>query len=995
MGAPIASRPPMSHTLSAHLASAWESVDYAVTLVSPDARIAYANPACSDLYGYSTEELIGKPVGSLVRFLDQDDNTDDLPQLVQGRWQGESTGVTKDGTEFSVHVAVSEIQTNGSRTIGTVIVYRDISEEVNSREVLQASAEAQRRVADESAAIVKIGWIVNSSLNVNDVFDQFAAELRRLISFDRIVIWGVDSESRTATKMYMAGVRLSDDDVGETVTIPDDWYELLVKSRSAVATGDNSAPSASMPASPDAEAAGLISLIAVPLVSNDSVVATLFLMSKTIDAYSSQELGVARRVGMQIAGAITNSQLYVTVREEAEQRQVLAEIGRIITSSPKIEDVYDQFADEVRKQIRFDRFSIYVSNTEQTRVSCTYTTGVDLPEERVGVTAPVGSLISKVIERRATIQVKPESDVDVCENHFELIKSWQVGLRSFLAVPLISMNRAVGVIYFMSMTANEYTPADVALAERIADQVSGALANAQLYTEHLLTEVALRESEERYRMLVENANDAIVVIQGDRIAYHNVAWERMLGYGSEDIKDQNFYQYVLPADRDRMLDYYQKRLLEEEAPDEYEMTVVTADGRELMLEAKPRVVRFKHRRGVMLVMRDVTERKRLQEQLAQAQKMEAIGQLAGGVAHDFNNLLSVIMGFSQLADNARISRSDELPGHLAEIRKASERGARLTNQLLAFSRRQIIEPKVVDINQLIIGLDRMLNRLIRENIELVIHETKKDATVFVDPGQIEQVVVNLMVNARDAMPEGGELSISLDEPAAESDISELEDNDPGRYLIITVRDNGIGMSEEVQSRIFEPFFTTKEVGAGTGLGLSTCYGIAKQAGGLITVESQVGVGTTFRLYLPRVNASEATEDAPDVEEAVTTGVENILLVEDEPAVRTLIHAVLAQQGYQVADAGNGVEALEYARAHPDEPIDMLITDVVMPQMGGKKLAVELRKHYPGIKVLYVSGYPDANAGGSDTGPLDSGFIQKPFTIEAFTQKVRQTLDDST
>ncbi|MCH9023598.1 MAG: PAS domain S-box protein [Planctomycetes bacterium] len=391
-----------------------------------------------------------------------------------------------------------------------------------------------------------------------------------------------------------------------------------------------------------------------------------------------------------------------------------------------------------------------------------------------------------------------------------------------------------------------------------ARTISGALANAQLYTEHLATEMALRESEERYRMLVENANDAIVVIQGDRVAYHNVAWERMLGYGSEDIKDQNFYQYVYPADRDRILEYYQRRLLEEEAPDEYEMKVLTADGKELTLEAKPRVVRFKNRRGVMVVMRDITERKRLQEQLAQAQKMEAIGQLAGGVAHDFNNLLSVIMGFSQLAENARTTNADELPGHLAEIRKASERGARLTNQLLAFSRRQIIEPKVVDINQLIVGLDRMLHRLIRENIELVIHETKKDATVFVDPGQIEQVVVNLMVNARDAMPEGGELSISLDEPAAESDISELEDNDPGRYLIITVRDNGIGMSEEVQSRIFEPFFTTKEVGAGTGLGLSIVYQIMADHKGTITVESEVGKGTTFTIIFP-VNLDELLE----------------------------------------------------------------------------------------------------------------------------------------
>ncbi len=946
MGSPIASRPPLSPRLSAQLASAWESVDYAVTLLSSDQRIAYANPACANLYGYPAEELLGQPVAGLVTFLGNGSDPEDLPELRHGRWQGESIGTSKDGAEFSVHLAVSEIETDNSQHVGTVIVHRDISEEVNSREVLQASAEAQRRVADESAAIVKIGWIVNSSLNVNDVFDQFASELRRLISFDRIVIWGVDSENQAATFMYQNGVKVAGSETGESFSIPDNWFDLLVKSRSAVATGDQSTPGESMRPSPASEAAGLVSIIAVPLVSNDSVVAALFLSSRTLDAYTAQELGVARRVGMQIAGAITNSQLYATVREEAEQRQVLAEIGRIVTSSPEIEDVYDQFADELRKQIDFDRFSMYLSNTELTSVTCTYTTGVDLSDDGVGVVVSEDSLVSKVIEERASIQVNPESDLDIWENHFEMLAAWQAGLRSYLAVPLISLNRAIGVIYFMSRTATEYSPDDVALAERIADQISGALANAQLYTEHLATEMALRESEERYRMLVENANDAIVVIQGDRMAYHNVAWERMLGYGSDDIAGQNFYQFVLPADRDRMLEYYQKRLLEEEAPDDYEMRVLTADRRELTLEAKPRVVRFRDRRGVMLVMRDITERKRLQEQLAQAQKMEAIGQLAGGVAHDFNNLLSVIMGFSQLAENARTTSTDELPGPLAKIRKASERGARLTNQLLAFSRRQIIEPKVVDINQLIIGLDRMLNRLIRENIELTINETDKDATVFVDPGQIEQVVVNLMVNARDAMPEGGTLSISLDEPAVESDLSELDDSDPRSYLVITVRDNGIGMTEELQSRIFEPFFTTKEVGSGTGLGLSTCYGIAKQAGGHITVESEVGVGTTFRVYLARVIAAEEVDQAPEPEEAAITGVENVLLVEDEPAVRTLIKAVLAQQGYEVATAGNGVEALEYASANPDDPINILITDVVMPQMGGKKLAVELRKRPP-------------------------------------------------
>ena len=396
--------------------------------------------------------------------------------------------------------------------------------------------------------------------------------------------------------------------------------------------------------------------------------------------------------------------------------------------------------------------------------------------------------------------------------------------------------------------------------------------------------------------------------------------------------------------------------------------------------------------------RDITERKRieeekavLQEQLRQSQKMEAVGQLAGGIAHDFNNLLTVIRGYSQLSLN-ELQKQDPLWENMEEIGKAADRASELTHQLLAFSRRQLLEFKVIDLNSLVQGMEKMLRRMIREDIELMIYPGENLGKIKVDPGQIEQVIMNLAVNAKDAMPSGGKLvletaNVELDEGFVRSHLG----SKPGRYVRLSVTDTGCGMSKEVRERVFEPFFTTKEKGKGTGLGLSTVYGIMKQSGGYIWVLSELGRGASLEVYLPWVDATVEVLKEKVKREGILQGNETILVVEDEEMVRKLAVHVLKKQGYKVLEAPHGGDALLVCERHP-EPIQLVITDVVMPGMCGPELIERLRQVRQDFRVMYMSGHADESVVDYGVQEGEMEFIQKPFTIKGLARKVREVLD---
>ena len=395
--------------------------------------------------------------------------------------------------------------------------------------------------------------------------------------------------------------------------------------------------------------------------------------------------------------------------------------------------------------------------------------------------------------------------------------------------------------------------------------------------------------------------------------------------------------------------------------------------------------------GAVVVFKDITERRQLEAQLRQAQKMEAVGRLAGGIAHDFNNLLTIITGYSQLLLDRHTS-GEELQEQIGEIKKAGNRAAALTRQLLAFSRKQVLTPRVVDLNIIIANVEKLLCRLIGEDIELKIAQAPELGRVRADPDQIEQVLLNLAINARDAMPHGGKLTIETANATLDASYPRVNRPvEPGQYVLLAVSDTGSGMSEEIKAHVFEPFFTTKEKGKGTGLGLAMVYGIVKQSGGYIWVYSELNRGTTFKIYLPFVEGAAENFETPKLPVGVPKGSETVLLVEDEDAVRSLVRGILESSGYAVIEASRPEEALILSQRH-EGSIHLLVTDVVMPEMSGSELAKRLEFVFPDMKVLYVSGYTDEAI--VHHGVLEPGtaFLQKPFTPDSLAWKVRQVLD---
>ncbi|HXE89372.1 MAG TPA: PAS domain S-box protein [Terriglobales bacterium] len=521
------------------------------------------------------------------------------------------------------------------------------------------------------------------------------------------------------------------------------------------------------------------------------------------------------------------------------------------------------------------------------------------------------------------------------------------------------------------------------------------LVMAQDVTERLRAEDSLRAAEARYRTLVEQlAAITYVTEMGPDARWHYVSpqIESLLGITPEEwLADPTMFgRQCHPEDLGTVRAAERKAMETGRFEGEYRM--FTRDGRTLWFRDTGMVVRDASGRPTLHgLMVDVTEAKLLEAQLRQAQKMEAVGTLAGGIAHDFNNLLTVIQGYGQLLGE-RLKDNAELAAEVKQIEDAAQRAAALTRQLLAFSRRQVLKPKVLDLNSVVTGMNRMLRRVIGEDIELVTRTAPDLSQVQADPGQIEQVIMNLAVNARDAMPEGGKLifetrNVELDAAYTREHVGAR----PGQYVMLAVTDTGVGMDAQTQAHIFEPFFTTKELGRGTGLGLSTVYGIVKQSGGYIEVHSEPGHGSTFKIYLPRAGQAAAGAGAEPRTQPRARGTETILLLEDDHGLRELAVRVLRSSGYTVLEAGNGEQAERVCREHSGD-IHLLLTDVVMPGQSGPEVARRLSPVRPAMKVLYISGYaPNAIVEQGTLGP-GAAFLHKPFTPSALLEKVQQVLE---
>jgi signal transduction histidine kinase len=570
--------------------------------------------------------------------------------------------------------------------------------------------------------------------------------------------------------------------------------------------------------------------------------------------------------------------------------------------------------------------------------------------------------------------------------------------------------RAFPDVAVVVMTSYDRMMATEALQRGAQDYIMKGEVNPSLLARSLSyavsrkrAELALRRSDARLRAAVEGSLDAVGILTAVRdesgvvsdfvVTDINRNAERLLGRGRDDVVSRRLRELWPLASLRPFIERSVAVMQAHEALEE-ELGVTLPGASERWIHHQ--IVPLED--GVAIAVRDTTARHqaeadlhRREEQVRQSHKMEAIGRLAGGVAHDFNNLLTVIRGHGELALR-KLTGDHALRRNLQEIGLAAERASALTHQLLAFSRKQVLQPRTLDLSEIVERMSNLLQRLIGEDVELVTRDCDSLGSVRADPAQMEQVIVNLAVNARDAMPEGGVLNIGLanaevDETSARGQAGMA----PGPYVVLSVTDTGHGMDADTKARIFEPFFTTKEVGKGTGLGLATVYGIVKQSDGFIWVYSEPGRGTTFKIYLPRVDqAPEPMSPRPGA--AAVHGTETVLLVEDEDSLRSLLRELLESFGYSVLEAGQGQEAMRVAREHPGT-IHVLLTDLVMPHMTGRELADLVTRLRPGTRVLFMSGYA-AGAAPHHEVPTDAAYIEKPFTADALASAIRTLLDSS-
>jgi len=584
------------------------------------------------------------------------------------------------------------------------------------------------------------------------------------------------------------------------------------------------------------------------------------------------------------------------------------------------------------------------------------------------------------------------------ERFDELVEQGEVELvgsnsPSWMGVPLMTPTRTIGVLAVQHYEdVGAFSETDLEFFGSVGGHIALAI-------ERKRAEEKLYSTQELYTNVVESMSDGVLVLDSDfHFLYWNRAMESLATVPREEVvRNGRLPWEIFPHLKDLGVDRMMRRAMAGEAQRATNLEHHLENGRSLVTNETYRPFRGADGeiRGVVGVVRDVTERRvaeqalrKSEEQLRQAQKMEAIGRLAGGIAHDFNNLLTAINGYSELVLE-RLPEQDPIHEQICEIRKAGEHAAELTQQLLAFSRKQVIQPKVIDLNQQVTDLQAMLCRLIGEDIELVTELEPDLHHVMTDTGQFEQVVVNLVVNARDAMPTGGKVILRTENRELNGDVPE-EEVIPGHYVGLTVTDTGMGMEPEIAEQIFEPFFTTKEMGKGTGMGLSTVYGIVRQNGGYVWVDSEPGQGTTISMYLPRTMESLTTAQDAGARAEPLAGSETVLVVEDEAAVRSLMRLVLEQHGYRVLEASDAEEALKIFD-HLEAPLDLLLSDVVMPHMSGPTLAAKIQERQANLKVLFISGHADETIVQHGVLLPDTELLVKPFSVKDLVVRVHEVL----
>lgn len=911
----------------------FENAHDAILILNPaDETVLEANPRASELYGLPRAELVGRSMISLSKHPNADSNRADATLTAAAPFCFETTQYRGDGSEVQLEITATTVAYQGRSAI--LSINRDITERKRADEQLRGRLRIEGALARVSARLAS-----SSSAALEGVLREFgeAMEVDRayVVLFrdgdppkDAVHEWcAPGSEPRThQLRLHRSAVSNA-------------WMQSLAAGETLVVSDVDRLPDAAASERQSLRERGIRALLAVPVVADDQAIrGFLGFDAATPRAWSGEDTRVLGVLSGMIAthlarreatDALARSEDYFRslIENGSDIVAVVDETATIHYESPSVAKVLGYSQAEVVGKSFFE----FAHPDDQTEVGGIF----------AGLIAESGSLIS---------------------------------------VP-VRVRRKDGAWRFMEAVATNllHLPA-----------VRGVIINARDVTDRHQAEQTLRESEQRFRQLVEQAADAVVLHEaGGRIMDVNQRACDSLGYTRDELLSMNIAE-IEEASTSDLLGPHGPH---DELPAARTLEGVhrRKDGSTFPVEVRVGVVEMDGVRRVLSLARDISERRSLEEQLLQAQKMEAVGKLAGGIAHDFNNLLTAIKGFAALL-RAELAENEPLQGYVAEIERAGTRAADLTRQLLAFSRKQVLQPIVLDLNCSVAGVEPMLRRLIGEDVELQAVLTPALGSVRADPGQIEQVIVNLAVNARDAMPTGGRLTLAtrnadLDDAYVRTHVGMR----PGEYVVLSVSDTGMGMDRATRERIWEPFFTTKEQGKGTGLGLSTVYGIIRQSGGAVYVYSEVGRGTTFKIYLPRVDTPAIAPTPGASPTAAPRGSETVLLVEDEAAVRTLARMVLRKSGYTVLEAADGEQALRALDEH-GEGVDLLVTDVVMPGMSGPVLAERLVARSPRTRVMFMSGYTDDAILHHGVPEAGIAFLEKPFLPHTLVRRVREVLD---
>ena len=926
--------------------TALEAAANAVVITDVEGKIVWVNSAFSSLTGYSAEEAVGNTPSVLKSGCHDAQFYEQLWRTVKSGqvWRGEITNRRKDGSLYVEEMTITPVQTGPSKITHYIAIKVDVSE--------RKRAELELR---------RLNRALSTLSKCNEVLVHASTEDQLLNDICKILV--------RSGGYRLAWVGHPEDDEQKTIrVIAKDGLDAGYVENARISWGDNERGAGPIgtalrtgrpavvrniheckefaPWREDAVRRGYAAVAALPLRFQSKIIGALAIYASETDVFDAQEIELLTELAEDMAhGMVALQTASDYLQAEAALRESEERYRLLFARNPQSLFVFE---------IRGGKF-------------------LDVNETALAL---YGYTREEFL-RLNILDIRPPEDIPLFLAHMAAAKEGYEFRDNF------QHRKKSGIAFDVEVTSYKFMQDGSLVSLTMVNDV----------TERKRAERALRDSEERYRLLYEHNLAAVFHSRDGKVLDCNEAMCRMLGHSRQELQAMDLGDlYCNAADREdgRNLLYGQGRLTN------HQLDLKRKDGSVVTVIANLNLMKEGAAKAPMAagVMLDITEIRKLQEQLSQFQKMEAIGQLTGGIAHDFNNILMIINSYSDMLLTS-IEDGSRLRQPVEQIRAAGDRAAALTRQLLTFSRKQQITPIVLDLALVVSGMTKMLNRLIGENVLVDVSSAKDVWLTKADPSQVEQVLFNLAANARDAMPSGGKLSIqTLNVEIGQELIAKHPDALHGSYVVLVVSDSGCGVPPDIRPHIFEPFFTTKEKGKGTGLGLATVYGIVKQNGGFITVESEPGEGTTFSVYFPRVVAAPQTEheDSLEVEECHIERA-SVLLVEDEDATRAAIEEYLDQSGYRVVSAANAEEARQRFEPGQSEHFDLLLTDVVMPGMSGAELAAEFCARHPGSKVVFMSGYSDDMLMRSGIYQSQSTLLVKPFRLTELTSQLNRVLAD--